>query len=410
MSGGGTSVINASLAGILQASRRSSKVNKTYIGINGILGLIHRELFDSDQLEDSSIELIKNTPACAFGTCRYKLKPYAEDPSDYQKIADTFRTVQISAFVYIGGNDSQDTANKVQQACQTMNLDVACIGIPKTIDNDLVGTHCCPGYGSAAKYIATSTLEASIDVASMHATSTKVFVLEVMGRHAGWLAAASALARNTSQKAPHIILMPERTIELSLLLDKVKDTVSDRGYAVIVASEGIKGTDGQLLSAQKEVDAFGHSQLGGVAPLLTKIIKQNLNLKCHWAVADYLQRSARHIASKFDVDIAHKLGQEALQAIIDGKTGIMLTIEAQSTQTSTTIYEISSIELDKVANREKTLPDNYIANHGMDVTQAFIDYARPLVEGESYPDYHLGVPVYFSQPNKDYVKEDCLTD
>lgn len=400
MSGGGTAVINASCAGVIKAAKQNNLIQKTYVGLNGILGLINQKLYDASDLDDSAIELLKQTPSCAFGTCRYKLKPYSTDPEDYQKIARTFTTFNISCFIYIGGNDSQDTANKVQQACETMKLNTKCLGIPKTIDNDLVGTHFCPGYGSAAKYIAIATLEASIDVKSMCASSTKVFILEVMGRHAGWLAAASALARKINQPAPHIILVPECPVNDQKLLTRVQESVKEDGYCVIVASEGIKNIDGKLWSSSHEVDAFGHSQLGGVAPKLATLVRKELQYKCHWAVSDYLQRSARHIASTFDVNMAYSLGLKAIEAYLSGKSAVMLSISATKTQSGSN--DITDIPLSNVANQEKFLPPEFLSDCGMDVTQALIDYAKPLIKGEAYPDYQNGMPKYFIHNQKEY--------
>tara|TARA_Y100000991_G_C21972897_1_gene350456 strand:+ start:68 stop:1288 length:1221 start_codon:yes stop_codon:yes gene_type:complete len=404
MSGGGTAVINASCAGVIHAAQQDVTIDQVYVGINGILGLINNQLYRATELSKPDIRALKQTPSCAFGTCRYKLKPYDEDPSDYQRIAETFTQYGIACFIYIGGNDSQDTAYKVQQACATMNLNIQCIGVPKTIDNDLVGTHVCPGYGSAAKYIAISTLEASIDVKSMYRSSTKVFILEVMGRHAGWLAVASALARQPNQPAPHIILVPEKTVDTQRLLNQVQQCVNTDGYCVIVASEGIKNPDGTFWSSTKETDAFGHKQLGGVAPKLAKLVSQELQLKCHWAVSDYLQRSARHIASAFDVELAYRLGLEAVTAFLRGDNAVMLSVEPIQSNNGFN-YRITTQSLATVANQEKIVPDAYLSSCGMDINPSLMDYLKPLIQGEAYPDYQNGLPNYFYYHETSYETE-----
>ena len=390
-SGGVTSVINATAASvILESKKYKSKIGKVYAGKNGILGALKEELIDTSKESKSAINSLKSTPGGAFGSCRFKLKSFEENKKEYIRLVEVFKAHNIGYFFYNGGNDSADTAYKVSQISKKLGYPINCIAIPKTVDNDLAETDCCPGFGSAAKYIATSTMEASLDVASMSETSTKVFILEVMGRHAGWMAASSALARIDQKDAPHIILLPEIRFNQIKFLNKVKDVVKKNGYCVIVASEGVKNSKGKFLAESDRKDAFGHSQLGGVAPYLAGLISQKLNLKNHWAVSDYLQRSARHISSKTDLLHAEAVGVHAVRYAIKGLNGVMpIIVRSKSEKYS---WKIIPAPLSKIANVEKKLPNSFISKDGFDVTSKAIKYLKPLIQGEAYPKFKNGIP------------------
>ena len=390
-SGGVTSVINATAASvILESKKYKSKIGKVYAGKNGILGALKEELIDTSKESKSAINSLKSTPGGAFGSCRFKLKSFEENKKEYIRLVEVFKAHNIGYFFYNGGNDSADTAYKVSQISKKLGYPINCIAIPKTVDNDLAETDCCPGFGSAAKYIATSTMEASLDVASMSETSTKVFILEVMGRHAGWMAASSALARIDQKDAPHIILLPEVRFNQIKFLNKVKDVVKKNGYCVIVASEGVKNSKGKFLAESDRKDAFGHSQLGGVAPYLAGLISQKLNLKNHWAVSDYLQRSARHISSKTDLLHAEAVGVHAVRYAIKGLNGVMpIIVRSKSEKYS---WKIIPAPLSKIANVEKKLPNSFISKDGFDVTAKTIKYLKPLIQGEAYPKFKNGIP------------------
>ncbi len=390
-SGGVTSVINATAAAlILESKKHQSKIGKVYAGKNGILGALNEELIDTSKETLSAINSLKTTPGGAFGSCRIKLKNLDENEKEYIRLVEVFKAHNIGYFFYNGGNDSADTAFKVSQISQKLGYPINCIAIPKTVDNDLAVTDCCPGFGSAAKYIATSTLEASLDVASMSETSTKVFILEVMGRHAGWMAASSALARVSKNDAPHIILFPEVSFNQVKFLSKVKKIVQSHGYCVIVTSEGVKNSKGKFLAESDTKDAFGHAQLGGVAPYLANLISKKLKLKNHWAVSDYLQRSARHIASKTDLLHAEAVGISAVKYAIKGMNGVMpVIVRGKGKKYS---WKIEPAPLSKIANVEKKLPKSYISKDGFNVTSKAIEYLRPLIEGESFPDFKNGIP------------------
>lgn len=400
-SGGVTAVINASAAGVIETARQyPDQIGTVYAGRNGILGALHEELIDTSTLSASVVAGLRHTPSGAFGSCRYKLKGLDQNRAEYEQLIQVFKAHNIGYFFYNGGGDSQDTAHKVSQISQEMGYPITCIGIPKTVDNDLPFTDCCPGFGSVAKYVAVSIFEASLDVASMAASSTKVFILEVMGRHAGWIAAASALAQPHAQGAPHIILFPELPFEQVRFLAKVKETVDKVGYCVVVVSEGVKSTDGQFLADSGLKDAFGHSQLGGVAPYLANLVKDELGLKNHWAVADYLQRAARHIASKTDVEQAYALGKAAVELALAGKNAVMPIVVRDSDAPYR--WHISDVALSKVANVEKKMPREFISDDGYGITAACRTYLEPLIAGEAYPPYENGLPQYVILP-KDIV-------
>ena len=406
-SGGVTAVINASACGLIETARANKgQMGKVLVGRNGILGALNEELIDTSKESKKDIAGLRSTPGGAFGSCRFKLKSLQEDAREYQRLIEVFQAHDIGYFFYNGGGDSQDTANKVSQLGKQMGYPLQAIGVPKTVDNDLPFTDTCPGFGSVAKYVATSTKEAALDVESMCETSTKVFVLEVMGRHAGWIAAASALAAEKAGDPPHIILFPEVPFSGQSFLDKVEKTVLKEGYCVVVASEGTKYLDGRFISGSTNKDAFGHHQLGGLAPTLANMIKSSLGYKYHWALADYLQRSARHIASATDVAQAYAVGRTAVEYALAGKNSVMVTIERKEDIVYS--WSLGEADLTDIANQEKKMPKNYITADGYGVTQEGIDYLSPLIQGEDYPPYKNGVPIYKKLANipvKKKIKE-----
>lgn len=400
-SGGVTAVINASACGVIQTARQHPEaIGKVFAAKNGIIGALHEELIDTSVEDDASIAKLMNTPSGAFGSCRYKLK---DNGPEFARLLEVFKAHDIGYFFYNGGGDSQDTANKIAKMSIAMNYPVTCIGIPKTVDNDLPFTDNCPGFGSVAKYIAISTLEAGFDVASMAASSTKVFILEVMGRHAGWIAAAGGLAGKDKSEPPHIILFPEVPFNQAAFLRRVDDCVKQQGYCVIVVSEGIRNPEGQFLSDLGLRDAFGHAQLGGVAPVIAQLIKSELNYKYHWAVADYLQRAARHIASAVDLEQAYALGKAAVELALKGQNAIMPIIIRE--QDSPYQWSIGQVPLSDVANQEKTMPKEFISEDGMGITEACRRYLAPLIQGEAYPPYSHGLPEYVRLKNQLVTKK-----
>jgi 6-phosphofructokinase 1 len=392
-SGGVTAVINASALGVIETCRRHrDRIGKLYAGRDGIVGALTEDLIDIGRESPATIRALRHTPSGAFGSARYKLKDLERDRAKYERLIEVFRAHDIGYFFYNGGNDSMDTALKLSQLGAQVGYPVACIGIPKTVDNDLPVTDCCPGFGSVAKYVAVSTLEAGMDVASMARTSTRVFILEVMGRHAGWIAAAGGLAAKKAGDPPHIILFPEIAFERERFLARVRDTVERKGYCVIVASEGARDADGKFLSDMGTRDAFGHVQLGGVAPALASMVKEAHGYKYHWALADYLQRSARHIASGVDVEQAYAVGRAAVELAIAGKNAVMPVIRRKSSKPYR--WDIGSVSIDRVANHEKMVPRRYITADGFGITAACRNYLAPLIVGEAYPPYKDGIPSY----------------
>ena len=379
-SGGVTSVINASASAVISEAMKSTKIGKVYAGKNGILGALREELIDTSKESKKFIESLKYRPGGVFGSCRYKLKSIDENLREYERLIEVFKAHNIGYFFYNGGNDSADTALKISQISNKLNYPLQCIAIPKTVDNDLAVTDCCPGFGSVAKYVVTSTIEAALDVESMHESSTKVFILEVMGRHAGWIAGSSCLAQDSHPGAPHIILLPEVSFNQSRFLKKVKDTVKKHGFCVIVASEGIKNAKGKFLAESDSKDAFGHSQLGGVAPRLADLVNNKLKLKNHWAVADYLQRSASHLSSGIDRAHAYEVGKKAVQYALQGLNGVMPVIKRKSSMPYK--WEVVSAPLTKIANVEKKLPAGFISKDGMGMTKKARSYFQPLIEGK----------------------------
>ena len=389
-SGGVTAVINASASGVIETARKyPNKIGKVYAGENGIIGALTENLIDTSLESDADIAALNHTPSGCFGSCRYKMKSLEANKVEYERLIEVFKAHDIGYFFYNGGGDSADTCLKVSQLSESMGYPIQAIHIPKTVDNDLPVTDNCPGFGSVAKYIAVSTMEASFDVASMAATSTKIFVLEVMGRHAGWIAAAGGLVDSS---IPVVILFPEIDFDEKAFLEKVDKNVQDYGYCTIVVSEGTKWPDGRFLAEQGTRDDFGHAQLGGAAPVVANIIKKSLGYKFHWAVADYLQRSARHLASNSDVEQAYALGEAAVEMALDGKNSIMPAI----IRTSNNPYqwEIGCGELKDIANVEKMMPTNYISEDGFSITDECREYLLPLIEGENYPPYINGLPDY----------------
>ncbi len=392
-SGGVSAVINASAAGVIDSARRFPKaIGKVYAGRHGIVGALAEDLIDVSKESAVTLRGLRHTPAGAFGSARFKLKGIEQNRVEYERLIAVFKAHDIGYFFYNGGNDSMDTAHKLSQIGDALGYPITCVGVPKTVDNDLPFTDCCPGFGSVAKYVAVSTREAALDVASMARTSTKVFVLEVMGRHAGWIAAAGGLAGHQRNEAPHIILFPEIAFERRKFLAKVKQCVTDYGYCVIVVSEGAATADGKFLADAGTKDAFGHTQLGGVAPVVANMIKEAHGYKNHWAVADYLQRAARHIASKVDVEQAYAMGKAAVELAVKGHNAVMPTVVRKSSKPYK--WVIGSVALSKVANVEKKLPRAYITADGYGITAQCRSYLAPLIAGEDYPPYRDGLPAY----------------
>jgi 6-phosphofructokinase 1 len=397
-SGGVTAVINATACGVIETARKHrGKIANVYAGRNGIIGALTEDMIDTNREPASTIAALRHTPGGAFGSARYKLKGIEENRAEYERLIDVFRAHDIGYFFYNGGNDSMDTAHKVSQISRKMGFPVQCLGIPKTVDNDLPVTDNCPGFGSVAKYVAVSTLEAALDVLSMAKTSTKVFILEVMGRHAGWIAAAGGLAGSKPGDAPHIILFPEVPFNEQAFLRRVRDCVERYDYCVIVVSEGARYENGQFLAEAGTRDAFGHAQLGGVAPVVAQMVRDNLGFKYHYAVADYLQRSARHIASATDVKQAYAVGKAAVEFAVKGKTAVMPVIKRVSDQPYR--WRIGEAPLSRVANKEKMLPAKFITRDGFGITEAARRYLQPLIRGEDYPPYVNGLPKYVTLRN-----------
>ena len=397
-SGGVTAVINASAAGVIETARENGDIiGKVYAGLNGIVGALQEELIDTSKESAADVTALKHTPGGAFGSCRYKMKRYEDSPLEYERLIAVFKAHDIGYFFYNGGGDSADTCLKVSQIAEKMGYPIQAIHIPKTIDNDLPLTDCSPGFGSVAKYVATSTREASLDIASMCASSTKVFILEVMGRHAGWIAASGGLAAEQAGDAPHIILFPEIPFSRENFISKVEQTIAEKGYCVVVASEGAQYSDGAHISGSLNKDAFGHQQLGGVAPTLASMIKQSTGYKYHWALADYLQRSARHIASKTDVDQAYAVGKRAVELAVQGKSSVMVSIERGAGKQYS--WSLGEAPPEKVANMEKKMPRSFITKDGFGITQKARDYLQPLIAGEDHPPYKNGLPDYVALKN-----------
>ncbi|NOX76708.1 MAG: 6-phosphofructokinase [Gammaproteobacteria bacterium] len=397
-SGGVTAVINASACGVIETARQHKDViGKVYAGRNGIIGVLTEDLIDTSKESARAIAALRHTPSGAFGSCRFKLKGLEESRAEYERLIDVFSAHNIGYFFYNGGGDSADTCLKISQLSKSLGYPIQAIHVPKTIDNDLPITDNCPGFGSVAKYVAVSIREAAFDVASMAKTSTKVFVLEVMGRHAGWIAAAGGLATENTGDAPHIILFPEIAFNERQFLARVKQTVDEYGYCVIVVSEGVRDKDGSFLAETDTRDAFGHARLGGVAPVVAQMIQTKHGYKYHWAVADYLQRAARHIASKTDVEQAYAVGKAAVEMALQGKNAMMPTIKRISNKPYK--WTIGEARLARVANVEKMMPRHYISKDGFHITQRCRNYLQPLIQGEDYPPFKNGLPQYVKLKN-----------
>jgi 6-phosphofructokinase 1 len=397
-SGGVTAVINASACGVIETARKhKDKIGKVYAGRNGIIGALTEDLIDTSKDSDAAIAALRHTPSGAFGSCRFKLKGLEENKAQYERLIEVFDAHNIGYFFYNGGGDSADTCLKVSQLSEKLGHPVQAIHVPKTVDNDLPITDVCPGFGSVAKYVAVSTREASFDVASMCKTSTRVFVLEVMGRHAGWIAAAGAMASDKKTDLPILVLFPEITFNKQKFLARVGEMIKAYGYCTVVVSEGVKGEDGKFLSDQGLRDAFGHAQLGGVAPVIASLVKEGLNQKYHWGVADYLQRAARHIASKTDVAQAYACGKAAVELALKGRNSVMPAIKRISDNPYK--WKIDVAELKDVANKEKFMPRDFITEDGFGITEKCRRYLAPLILGEDYPPYKDGLPQYVTLKN-----------
>ena len=397
-SGGVTATINTTACGVIETARKHrSRIGKVYAGRDGIIGALTEDLIDTSKEPVAAIRALRYTPGGAFGSCRYKLKGLDEHRAQYERLIEVFKAHDIGYFFYNGGNDSADTSYKVSQFAERLGYPLVCVGVPKTVDNDLAVTDCCPGFGSVAKYVATSIREAGYDVASMARTSTRVFILEVMGRHAGWITAACGLAAEQEGDAPHILLFPEIQFDQERFLARVDDTVRRHGYCTIGVSEGLRNAEGKFLSESGLRDAFGHAQLGGVAPLIANLVKDKLKQKYHWAVADYLQRSARHIASKTDVLQSYAVGKAAVELAIKGRSGVMPVIVRKSSKPYR--WTVGVAELKDVANKEKMMPRDYITTDGFHITDRCRQYLEPLVQGEDYPPYRSGLPAYVKLRN-----------
>lgn len=398
-SGGVTAVINASACAVIETARKHrDKIGRVYAGRNGILGALLEDMIDTSAESAAAIGALRHTPGGAFGSARYKLKGLDVNLAEYERLIDVFRAHDIGYFFYNGGGDSMDTAHKVSQMGRRLKFPITCIGIPKTVDNDLPVTDTCPGFGSVAKYVAVSTAEAALDVASMARTSTKVFVLEVMGRHAGWIAAAAGLAEPIAAGAPHAILFPEIRFDEAAFLARVKESVEKREFCVVVVSEGLRLPDGRFLAEAGTRDAFGHAQLGGVAATIATLVREKLGFKYHYAIADYLQRSARHIASKTDVEQAYAVGKAAVQLALAGENAVMPTIVRKADAPYR--WTVGKVPLSRVANREKMMPRSYISEDGFSITSRCRRYLEPLIRGEDYPPYRNGLPRYATLANR----------
>jgi 6-phosphofructokinase 1 len=397
-SGGVTAVINASAAGVLETARaHRSRIGKVYAGRNGIIGALTEDLIDTSKETARAIAQLRYTPAGAFGSCRYKLKGLEESRAQYERLIEVFRAHDIRYFFYNGGNDSADTCLKVSQIAEKLGYPLTAVHVPKTVDNDLAVTDNCPGFGSVAKYVAVSMREAAFDVASMAKTSTKVFVLEVMGRHAGWITSAVGMAEDEATPIPLVLLFPEVPFDEARFLATVDEKTKQFGYCCVGVSEGLKGPDGKLMAEAGTRDAFGHAQLGGVGPLIASLVKDKLGYKYHWAVADYLQRAARHIASKTDVEQSYAVGKAAVEYALAGKNAVMAAITRVSDKPYR--WKITPAPLTKVANVEKMLPPTFITKDGYGITSKARAYLAPLIRGEDPPPFRDGLPQYVRLKN-----------
>jgi len=402
-SGGVTPVINATAGALIETARaHPDRIGSVFAARDGILGALEERLIDTSSLSAEELTELSHTPGGVFGSCRYKLKGLDDNRREYERLVEVLKAHDIGYFFYNGGNDSADTALKISQMARELDVPLQCIAVPKTIDNDLAVTDNCPGFGSVAKYVAVSILEASLDVMSMSSSSTKVFIMEVMGRHAGWIAAAGGLAHRAPGDPPHIILFPEVPFDEAAFCRQVRQSVEDNGYCSIVVSEGVRNAAGEFLADAGTTDAFGHKQLGGVAPVVAELVRRELGYKYHWAVSDYLQRSARHIASATDVEHARAVGKAAVELALKGESGVMPVIKRTSDEPYA--WTIESAPLDDIANKEKMMPEAFISEDGFGITPDCRRYIEPLIRGENYPPYgDDGLPRYL-RPELDYIE------
>jgi len=403
-SGGVTSTINASAAGVIETARKHRKrIKKVYAGRNGIIGALTEDLIDTSRESAASLAALTRTPGGAFGSCRYKLKSIDQSRAQYERLIEVFRAHDIGFFFYNGGNDSADTCLKISQLSATMGYPLTCVHVPKTVDNDLVATDNCPGFGSVAKYVATSMREAAYDVESMALTSTKVFVMEVMGRHAGWITAAVGLAADEANDIPLLLLFPERPFNEPAFMKAVQVNIETKGYCCVGVSEGLQNDEGKFISDLGLTDAFGHAQLGGAGETVAKLIRENLGHKYHQALPDYLQRSARHLASKTDVEQSYAVGRAAVEFALKGMNGVMPAIIRTSDKPYR--WKIEAVPLDQIANREKMLPDDFITKDGFGITDKARSYLQPLVAGEAELKFRSGLPQFVRLKNTPVPKK-----
>lgn len=385
-SGGPTAVINASLAGVIHEAGRHPEIESIYGALNGIRGVLDEEMVDLTEEKNTTIEGLKTCPAAALGTVRYKIKP-----DDYARALEVFQAHNVRYFFYAGGNDSMDTADKIAKLAVERNFELRVIGIAKTIDNDLAITDHCPGYGSVVKYNATALIELARDAEAM-SNGDLVSILEVMGRHSGWIAAGAALAKKSEFDPPHIILLPEVVFNPDKFLADCRAALSRYRYCVVVVGEGLVDAEGRQIAADDKVDAFGHKQLGGIGDYLRKWIEEKTKFKARAAKLGIVQRAATHLMSRTDRDEAYEVGQAAVRAAIAGETGKMVTLVRESNspyQCRTGLAPLADI-----ANGEKLLPKDWIAENGISMKQEFLDYARPLIQGEVPIPFEDGLPKY----------------
>ena len=393
-SGGPTPAINASLAGIIKGIIDSEGFDKVFGSLHGVTGVFNEDFLDLTALaekDDRFLERLSLSPAMYLGSCRFKLQDPAKDDSDFKKLFTIFHKMNTGAFFYIGGNDSMDTAAKLAEYGKKIGSDILFAGVPKTIDNDLVLTDHTPGYGSAAKYIASSLLEMAHDTYIYGIPC--VTIVEIMGRDAGWLTAAAALARNSYNETPQLIYLPEVTFDPDRFIDDVKEKLKTHNNLIVAVSEGIRNSEGEYIASTKAAsDKFGHAQLSGAGKVLEHFVKEKVGVKCRSVELNILQRCASHLASKTDLDEAFKLGYEAVGHIVNGETGFMTAIKRISNTPYT--YNIEAVDVSKVANAAKSVPVEWITPEGNDVTEELINYIRPLIIGEVAHEYKDGLPSY----------------
>lgn len=395
-SGGPTCAINASIVGVIQEAGKHGCIEEIYGGLNGILGILNEELIDINEEKARTIEELKHTPGPALGTCRYKVdfkKKPDQAAKDMDRLFEVFQAHNIRYFFYAGGNDSQDTSNQIHQQAVQRNYEMRVIGVPKTIDNDLPHTDHTPGFGSVVKYNATTVMEVALDIGGMATDDGACCIVEVMGRSAGWIAGGTALAKKSLDDAPHIILFPEVPFEEEAFLARVKATIDRVKYCVVVVGEGLKRANGEEVGADKSrLDAFGHPVLSGAADRLAELVQGKLNTKTRTVKLGYAQRAAAHIASQRDLDEAVMCGEAAVKAAVDGRSGFMVKIVRSSNDPYRSTTDLQ--DLNDIANAVHHVPREWISPDGMMVTEDFLSYARPLIEGEPKIPYEGGLPRY----------------